>query len=190
MPYTNDNWGRTGFISGESNSYAAPTADSDYKTAEDFGGYYGFGSKINEWLTGNNHQAESAADNYNTALTNAFNAAEAEKNRNFNAAEAEKERTYNAAEAEKSRKWQEEMSNTAYQRMMADAKAAGINPLYLVSSNGASTPSGATATAGAASGSAATGTTAKSTHKQQNQKRSNAATTALTLAKLAAIILA
>ncbi len=57
---------------------------------------------------------------------------------------------YNSAEAEKNRQWQEDMSNTSYQRAMEDIKEAGLNPSMLYASGGASSyvPSGANGSTG------------------------------------------
>ena len=54
---------------------------------------------------------------------------------------------FTAQEAQKQRDYETEMSNTAYQRQVADMQAAGINPALAMSgsASGASTPSGASA---------------------------------------------
>lgn len=78
----------------------------------------------------------------------------------FNSIEALKAREFNSVEAQKNRDWETQMSNTAYQRAVADMKAAGINPASLGGDGNAmpaSTPSGYSATANAASSNAVTG---------------------------------
>lgn len=62
------------------------------------------------------------------------------------------ENAFNQAEAEKNRQWQERMSNTAFQRAAEDLKKAGFNPALLLGASGASTPSGATAHSSSKSG--------------------------------------
>jgi len=97
----------------------------------------------------------------------------------------------NAQQAAKQMDFQERMSNTSYQRAVADMQAAGLNPMLAYSQGGAGTPGGAMATMqnSAASGAAAAGMY----HQQQNvrsdtelknsQATLNAAETAHTMAR-------
>ena len=59
---------------------------------------------------------------------------------------AEKEaNAFSASEAQKQRDYETEMQNTAYQRQVADMRAAGVNPALAMNNGGAAAPSGSTA---------------------------------------------
>lgn len=75
---------------------------------------------------------------------------QAQQNRtamNYNSRQAEITRRFNSAEALKAREWQEEMSNTAYQRAVQDLKKAGLNPVLALMNSGATSYSGSSASA-------------------------------------------
>lgn len=98
--------------------------------------------------------AASAASAY---AAMAQSSAEAAANREFQREYWEKTSAFNALEAQKNRDWQEHMSNTAYQRAMADMRAAGLNPILAYQQGGASTPSGGSAAVGTLAGAMGTG---------------------------------
>lgn len=77
---------------------------------------------------------------------NAISANSAKKANEQNVALARETNQFNAVEAQKQRDYQTQMSNTAHQREVSDLMAAGLNPiLSATGGNGASTPSGASA---------------------------------------------
>lgn len=76
-----------------------------------------------------NIKAQKEANATNLQLTKEANELQMEM--------AERANAFSASEAQKNRDWQTEMSNTQYQRAMADMKAAGLNPILAANASGA-----------------------------------------------------
>lgn len=124
-----------------------------------FGGGMGLlGGVFNNVMSGFRQDDSQDFSAEQSAISRAFNAQQAQTNRDFQLGTMREQNSYNAAEAANQRAWTEQMSSTAYQRTMADMKAAGLNPMLAYMNKSTPVGGGATASSGAPSGSSASST--------------------------------
>lgn len=144
-------------------SGSGATSSSGYQTSQGASGSTMTGeSGVNvdqtkdlaKYFLGQSQQAQgmqSLQNNKNSLTALGLNTLGAIQQGVYNRIQQDAAMSYNSAEAAANRAWQERMSNTSYQRAMADMQKAGLNPILAYAQGGASTPTGAHGTIGQSS---------------------------------------
>lgn len=122
-----------------------PSVDPVIESASTKSGFWRFVATLNKWLNPGHAWTDYSSKQESSGVGGALSNL---RHQVFKDTLTDSEREANqftADEAQKQRDWEEQMSNTAYQRQVADMQAAGINPAMAMNANGASVPSGAAA---------------------------------------------